>query len=60
MNRILALFALSLAILKLQAQAPQKLNYQAVVRNASNAVIQNTTVGVRVSILQGAVNGPEV
>lgn len=35
------------------AQAPEKFSYQAVVRNASNALVANTSVGVRVSVLQG-------
>ncbi len=28
------------------AQAPQKMSYQAVIRNSSNALITSTTVGV--------------
>lgn len=39
------------------AQAPEKFSYQAVVRNASNALVANTSVGVRVSVLQGDANG---
>ena len=39
------------------AQAPEKFTYQAVVRNASNQLVANAPVGVRVSILQGGVNG---
>lgn len=39
------------------AQAPEKFTYQAVVRNASNQLVASATVGVRVSILQGGVNG---
>lgn len=39
------------------AQAPEKFTYQAVVRNASNSLVANAPVGVRVSILQGGVNG---
>ena len=35
------------------AQNPQKMSYQAVVRNASNALVANTTRGMRVSILLG-------
>ena len=42
------------------AQAPDKFNYQTVVRNASNAVVADATVGVRVSILQGSENGKAV
>src|SRR3989338_1796856 len=36
------------------AQAPQKMSYQAVARDASNALITNSTIGMRISILQGS------
>lgn len=39
------------------AQAPEKFSYQAVVRNASDALVANTSVGARVSVLQGDANG---
>ena len=39
------------------AQAPQKFSYQAVVRNASNALVTNSPVGARISVLQGGVAG---
>ncbi len=39
------------------AQAPNKLSYQAVVRNNSNALVTNQVVGMRISILQGSANG---
>ena len=42
------------------AQAPEKFTYQAVVRNASNALVANTQVGVRVNILQGSATGNAV
>ncbi|HWY12741.1 MAG TPA: hypothetical protein VN026_15515 [Bacteroidia bacterium] len=42
------------------AQAPQKISYQAVIRNASNNLVISTTVGMRISILQGSAVGPTV
>src|SRR6476620_8169744 len=42
------------------AQVPQKISYQAVARNASNQLLQNTVVGVRISILQGTISGTSV
>lgn len=45
---------------QLFAQAPQKMSYQAVLRNTSNALIANTTVGMRISILQGSTTGTPV
>ena len=49
-----------LAVAVAMAQAPEKFTYQAVVRNASNALVTNTLVGVRVSILQGSATGSGV
>jgi hypothetical protein len=37
-----------------QAQVPQKMNYQAVLRNANNNLIINTTVGIKISILSNS------
>ena len=34
------------------AQAPQKMSYQAVIRNASNALVTSTAVGMQITILQ--------
>ena len=42
------------------AQAPQKMSYQAVIRNSSNTLVINTQVGMQISILQGASNGTAV
>jgi hypothetical protein len=42
------------------AQAPQKMSYQAVIRNASNVLVANTLVGMRISILQGSATGTPV
>ena len=58
MKKILLFFVAIMAmILVAEAQAPEKFTYQAVVRNASNSLVANAPVGVRVSILQGGVNG---
>ena len=42
------------------AQAPQKMSYQAVVRDAANALIINQEVGIQISLLQGSVSGDAV
>lgn len=42
------------------AQAPQKMAYQAVVRDADGKVITDQELGVQVSILQGSVDGASV
>ena len=36
------------------AQAPEKMSYQAVVRDAGNAIVSNQAVGMQLSILQGS------
>lgn len=51
---------LLVSICGLMAQAPGKFTYQAVIRDESNQLMMNTNVGVRVSILQGSVNGSAV
>jgi hypothetical protein len=42
------------------AQSPQKMSYQAVIRNANNALVTSQAVGMRISILQGTVTGAAV
>ncbi len=39
------------------AQAPDKMSYQAVIRNSSNSLVTNTMVGMKISILQGSASG---
>ena len=41
-------------------QAPQKMSYQAVVRDAGNVLVANRAVGMRISILKGSPGGIEV
>jgi len=49
-----------LTMTTLWAQVPQKMSYQAVIRDANNNLVVNQTVGMRISILQGSVNGTAV
>jgi len=42
------------------AQSPQKMGYQAVIRDATNNLITSHVVGMQVSILQGSGTGTEV
>jgi uncharacterized protein (TIGR02145 family) len=41
-------------------QAPGKMSYQAVVRNAGNNIVSEQLIGIRISILQGSVSGSVV
>ena len=52
MKRIYTLLVAILFATIIFAQAPAKMSYQAVVRDNNNNLIANTTVGVRISILQ--------
>jgi Collagen triple helix repeat (20 copies) len=49
-----------LCFLNSNAQAPEKMSYQAVVRNTTNNLVTNQAVGMQVSILQGAASGTAV
>lgn len=40
--------------------ASQKMSYQAVVRNSTNVLVQNSPVGIKVSLLEGSITGPAV
>jgi hypothetical protein len=42
------------------AQAPEKMSYQAVIRDASNNLVTNQTVGMQISILQGSAEGTPI
>jgi hypothetical protein len=42
------------------AQSPQKMSYQAVVRDKGNSLVINRPVGVKMSIVQGSGNGNTV
>lgn len=58
MKRILIVFvAISLAIASVYAQAPQKMSYQAVVRNSSNVLVANTQIGMEINIRQESPSG---
>jgi len=55
------IFLCSLGIVfGLFAQAPEKMSYQAVIRNNSNQLVTNHAIGMQISILQGSVSGTAV
>ena len=53
---------LSLAFFSVQAnaQAPQRMSYQSVLRNSSNVLLAETLVGIKISVLQGSAFGTAV
>jgi hypothetical protein len=42
-----------LGILSTSAQAPQKISYQAVIRNSNNVILASRSIGLKVAILKG-------
>jgi hypothetical protein len=42
------------------AQVPEKMSYQAVIRNSNDQLVANTKIGIQISILQGSSEGTSV
>ena len=59
MKQLYFLFALFFSF-QVFAQAPQKMSYQAVIRNTSGALVTSSSVGMKISILQGTLAGTVV
>jgi hypothetical protein len=60
MKKIFSIIAGILLTASVFAQAPQKMSYQAVIRNSSKALIISTPVGMKISILKGSATGTAV
>lgn len=60
MRKIFTLLYLLAISASLLALAPQKISYQAVVRDASNNLVASSTIGIKISILQGSPLGAVV
>lgn len=60
MNRIITICAAVLMTASVFAQSPEKMSYQAVVRDGSDALVATKTVGMQISILQGTSTGTAV
>ncbi len=64
MTRLFASWGLIAALTLLSwdafAQVPQAIQYQAVARNPSGALITNAPIGIRVTIIDGPINGTPV
>lgn len=59
-KKIYTLVAGLLLTASVWAQAPEKMSYQAVIRNSSNTLIVSTPVGMKISVLQGTSTGTAV
>jgi uncharacterized protein (TIGR02145 family) len=60
MKRTFTLLLAAIFGVALFAQSPQRLNYQAVIRNNSGQVIASKSIGMRISILKGSATGEAV
>jgi hypothetical protein len=60
MKKLYSIIAAMLITASMLGQAPEKMSYQAVVRNASDALLTSTPVGMQISILQGSAIGTAV
>ncbi|MFC2113752.1 hypothetical protein ACFLRI_00230 [Bacteroidota bacterium] len=57
MKKIFTLLAAVIITANTYAQSPEKMSYQAVLRDASDKLLTNQSVGMQISILQGSVTG---
>ncbi len=60
MKKVSFLILYLLVASAVSAQSPEKMSYQAVIRNGSGNLVANATVGIRISILQGTATGTAV
>ncbi|HBE41804.1 MAG TPA: hypothetical protein DDW27_11485, partial [Bacteroidales bacterium] len=60
MKKIFTLTVIIATALTVFAQSPQKISYQAVIRNTSGGLVTNHTVGMKISILRGSTTGTVV
>ncbi|HUW93945.1 MAG TPA: fibrobacter succinogenes major paralogous domain-containing protein [Bacteroidales bacterium] len=60
MKRLFTIIAAVLLTATIWAQSPQKMSYQAVIRNSSDQLVTNHAAGMQISILQGSATGTPV
>lgn len=60
MKKIYTLIAFAIFSLNAFAQAPEKMSYQAVIRNSSNDLIKSAPVGMRISLIPKTATNPAV
>jgi hypothetical protein len=60
MKKFYTLLLFLFATVSILAQAPEKMSYQAVLRDASNTLLTNQEVGMQISILQSTATGTAV
>ena len=60
MKKLIFSFLFLLASTAVWAQVPQQISYQSVIRDGNNKVIASSTVGIKISLLQGSATGTAV
>jgi hypothetical protein len=60
MKRLVSVLAATIIATITWSQVPQKIGYQAIVRDTANNLVTNKAVGIRISILQGSADGAVV
>ena len=60
MKKLFTLFVAVLLTASMLAQSPEKMSYQAVIRDASNKLVTEQEIGMQISILQGTAGGSPV
>jgi hypothetical protein len=60
MRKLFLIIAAILLGSTIWAQSPQKMSYQAVIRNSSDQLVNSQVVGMKISILQGSESGTTV
>lgn len=60
MKRLYTLLVSLSIMTMLLAQSPEKMSYQAVIRNSNNSLVSNTQIGMKISILKGSADGTEI
>ncbi|MBU6157603.1 MAG: hypothetical protein KGP35_01105 [Bacteroidetes bacterium] len=60
MKKLFCLLFVSMLGVHLFAQAPQRLSYQAIIRNASNVLVTNAPIKMRLSILKDSINASPI
>jgi uncharacterized protein (TIGR02145 family) len=57
MKKLFTIFVILVFTSGIYGQSPEKMSYQAVIRDAGNTLVADHAVGMRISILQGSVTG---
>ncbi|MFK8037921.1 MAG: hypothetical protein AB8B74_06495 [Crocinitomicaceae bacterium] len=60
MKKLILIVNLMLISVMTLAQAPEKMSFQFVIRDASNGLITNSSIGLQIHILQGSITGTPV